>query len=243
MTCDTFVSALDQFLAGDVDASDTTLVRHADGCAACARRLAQAIKMRDAASIEPTGSQITRARKRLREAFAAAGRPPIRFGRLKTPIGTVYVGLSDRGVCNVTFDAGSEEEYRSRLAARAPEVWEDAGALEPALHQMDDYFSGKRRSFSLPIDLRSVSPFTMRVLEAACDIPFGRLVSYGELASRLGDVRASRAVGGALGRNPVPIIVPCHRVVAQGGRIGGYTGGLDTKRVLLKLEGTLPNVR
>lgn len=245
MTCEAFVAGVDAWLAGDADAAaEASLAQHAAACAACRPRWAEATTIeRAVGAVEPSGHAIARARARLRAAYAAAGRPPVRFGRLKTPIGLVYVGLSDRGVCDVTFGSPGEREYRARLARRAPEIWEDPRALEPILEQLDAYFSGTLRQFSVPIDLRAVSAFTARVLQATCGIPFGRLVSYGELASRLGDARASRAVGGALGRNPVPIIVPCHRVVAHGGRIGGYTGGLDTKRVLLRIEGTLGSVR
>ena len=171
------------------------------------------------------------------EQFARAGRPPVRYDWIRTPIGLVYVGVSDQGVCDVTFDETSESGYRSRLAHRAPEVFRDRDVVEPVLAELDAYFSGTLRRFTVAVDLRAVTRFTGRVLRATRRIPFGRLLSYGEVAERIGSPSASRAVGGALGRNPVPIIVPCHRVVAHGGGLGGFTGGVETKRKLLHVEG------
>ena len=104
---------------------------------------------------------------------------------------------------------------------------------------MDSYFSGNVTRFSIPLDLRVPTDFTDRVLRNASRIPFGQTMSYGEIAKRVDSPRASRAVGAALGRNPIPIVVPCHRVIASDGRIGGFTGGLAIKKALLRLEGHL----
>jgi len=136
----------------------------------------------------------------------------VRFSSLQTPVGLVFVGVSDGGVCDVTFNEPNEDRYRDRLA-------------------------GTLRRFTVEVDLRAITAFTALVLRVTCDIPFGQVLCYGDVANRIGAPKASRAVGGALGRNPVPIIVPCHRVVAQGGRLGGFTGGLETKRTLLRIEG------
>ena len=97
----------------------------------------------------------------------------------------------------------------------------------------------ERARFDLRLDLSELTPFHRRVLLAAAEVPAGKVVSYGEIARRIGRPAGSRAVGQALGRNPVPIVIPCHRVVAAGGQLGGYTGGLDIKRKLLRLEGAL----
>jgi len=161
----------------------------------------------------------------------------VRFSSLQTPVGLVFVGVSDGGVCDVTFNEPNEDRYRDRLAHWASEVSRDHDAVEPVLAQLDEYFSGTLRRFTVEVDLRAITAFTARVLRVTCDIPFGQVLCYGDVANRIGAPKASRAVGGALGRNPVPIIVPCHRVVAQGGRLGGFTGGLRTKRTLLRIEG------
>ena len=243
MTCIQFAHRLDAILSGDVR---QTAVRHGEAgdhlehCAKCGRRWQRALQLlkgESAADLNTANGAVRHARERLVRAFAAEGRPVVKFDSLRTPVGRVFVGVSDRGVCDVAFGETSEEAYRARLARWAPEVIRDHGAVEATLGELDAYFSGARRQFSVTVDLRSVTEFTARVLRATRRIPFGRVLSYGDIARRMGEPRASRAVGGALGRNPVPIIVPCHRVIARGGRLGGFTGGLATKRALLRIEG------
>ena len=181
---------------------------------------------------------VRQAREQRREAFTRTPWPPVRFSSVHTAIGTVFVGVSDQGVFDVAFGLRDEAAYRQRLAQRAPEVLNDrAGRLRSVIAEIEAYFAGTLRDFSVPVDLRGVTPFTAKVLRETQAIPYGTLVSYGELARRLGASRAARAVGGALGRNPIPVIIPCHRVVGHGGHIGGYTGGLTRKRALLGVEG------
>jgi len=108
---------------------------------------------------------------------------------------------------------------------------------QPAAREIGEYFAGRRRTFSTPVDLTGQPPFRRRVLEALRAVPFGETVSYGELARRAGNPRAARAVGQAVGANPVPVVVPCHRVLAAGGAIGGFGLGLPAKRTLLAIEG------
>ena len=263
MTCQQFADHVEAVLAGDMtvagpDVADTfasretgptrrarearqAMAQHAATCAPCHRLWDRVLALtgawNDPAERRATERGVERARDRLRAEFARRGRPPIVFGSLRTPIGLVFIGTSDRGVCDVTFGETDEDRYLARLAKRAPEVCRDRDAVAPALEEFEAYFAGRLTRFTVPIDLRSVTDFTARVLRATRGIPFGRLRSYGEIARRIGAPAASRAVGGALGRNPVPIIVPCHRVIAHGGRLGGYTGGLATKRVLLRIEG------
>ena len=110
------------------------------------------------------------------------------------------------------------------------------GALDLPRRQLDEYFSGRRRSFELGIDWRLVGGFARRVLQASTRIPYGATASYAEMAAAAGSPRAFRAAGNALGANPMPIVVPCHRVLHSGGGLGGYTGGLDRKRTLLAVE-------
>ena len=130
-----------------------------------------------------------------------------------------------------------EECPTGRGARRVAEVRRDDVGLVAGAHQVQAYFSGALTRFELPLDLRHVTPFTVRVLRETRKIQFGQLTSYGAIAVRIGSLGSSRAVGGALGRNPVPIIIPCHRVISADGGIGGFTGGLRAKCVLLGLEG------
>jgi len=250
MTCGEFNQELDALLSRDVAYSEwyTPPVReHVERCSQCSRIWSRVSSLLDVMTepesdreVEVAVERVERAREHLRGAFSRMGRPVVRFDVLQTPIGRVFVGMSDRGVCDVTLDDPDEHDYRLRLAHRAQEVWRDRDVVEPALTELDAYFRGRLTKFTVPIDLRGVTDFTRRVLRATRRIPFGALLSYGEVASRIGSPRASRAVGGALGCNPIPIIVPCHRVIAHGKRLGGFTGGLAAKRTLLRIEGHVP---
>lgn len=165
------------------------------------------------------------------------GEAVVYYGKLRTPVGPVLAAVGDRGVVAVSFRC-SERAFTEALRRRhGTRVIRADGRLGAVTRQMARYFRGPRRTFGLPVDLRLVSPFQRRVLEAARRVPAGRVVSYAEIARRIGQPGASRAVGQALGRNPIPIIVPCHRVVASRGGLGGYTGGTAIKRRLLTLEG------
>ena len=167
------------------------------------------------------------------------GRLPgtVRYGVIDTPLGLVWLGVSERGVCDVTLDAPDEQRYRARLAGWVSDARRDSLAVAAVAGELDVYFAGCLTQFSVPLDLTRVTPFTQRVLGAARRIAFGSVTSYGDIARRIGAPAASRAVGGALGRNPVPIIVPCHRVVTHARQLGGFTGGIAFKRALLRLEG------
>jgi len=242
MTCDQFVRRLDRLLIGDLRVTTVPAMRgHAASCGACGLEWDRVHRLRGvlatAADDEPDATAVRRARALLRSALDRAGHPAIRFGRVPTPVGTLFVGATDTGVCDVTFGQPSERRYRARLLRWSPEVWRDEAGLATAREELRAYFAGELTRFSLSVDLRQVTPFTARVLAETRRIRFGQVTSYGALAARIGSPGASRAVGGALGRNPVPIIIPCHRVIAQGGRLGGFTGGLPTKRILLGLEG------
>ena len=242
MTCQRFTGYRDRLVTGDL--RETIVVamrRHAASCGACGQEWGAVHALRRALEIaaddEPAATAVRQARARLRSVFDHSGHPAIRFGRLQTPVGVVFVGATDKGVCDVTFGQPSERRYRERLLRRSPEVWRDDAGLAKVTDELRAYFAGTLTRFSLPVDLRQVTSFTARVLRETRKLRSGQVASYGELAARIGSPGASRAVGGALGRNPVPIIVPCHRVIAQRGRIGGFTGGLATKRILLELEG------
>ncbi|MFL2434489.1 MAG: methylated-DNA--[protein]-cysteine S-methyltransferase [Vicinamibacterales bacterium] len=168
-----------------------------------------------------------------------ANRPSVRFGSLETPIGPVFVASSNSGLFDVAFGVTDQVRYVARLGTRVERALPDQRAVSGVLDQLDDYFCGNVTRFNIPIDLRVSTDFTYRVLCTASQIPFGQTMSYGEISKIIASPGASRAVGGALGRNPIPIVIPCHRVIAGDGRIGGFTGGLAIKKALLRLEGHL----
>ncbi|MDP6372420.1 MAG: methylated-DNA--[protein]-cysteine S-methyltransferase [Vicinamibacterales bacterium] len=245
MTCATFATAVDTALVGDADRRTLGLAaRHARSCGRCAGiwpEVERAIETLDAVGARTEvlviEADLTAARQRLRVGFEQIGQPPVRFSSWRSPVGEIFFGMSDRGLCDVTFGVRRDSDYRRRLAQRAPEVWRDDTALNEIRSEFAAYFAGRTRTFSVPTDLRGVTPFAGRVLRLAHAVPFGQAISYGSLARRLGQPRAGRAVGNALGRNPVPIVIPCHRVVRAGGQLGGYVGGAAVKRALLDLEG------
>jgi len=166
--------------------------------------------------------------------------PPQRtvyYCSLPTPIGRVLVAANDAGLVRVSFrrtEPAFVAELRRQLAA---EPVRSAAQTADIVRQLRAYFAGERHTFDVQVDLSQLTPFHRRVLLAAAEVPAGQVVSYGEIARRIGQPRGSRAVGQALGRNPVPIVIPCHRVIAAGGRLGGYGGGPGIKRKLLRLEG------
>ncbi|KPI12976.1 Methylated-DNA--protein-cysteine methyltransferase [Actinobacteria bacterium OK074] len=163
-----------------------------------------------------------------------------------TDIGPLLLAATPEGLVNVVFHATGEVLDRAleRLASRlgtAPV--KDAGSplLAEAIRQVAAYFAGERRDFELPLDWSLISGFNRQVLrELASGVPYGSVVGYGDLARRVGQPGAAQAVGTAMGANPLPVVVPCHRVVESDGGIGGFGGGLEAKRTLLAIEGVLP---
>ena len=162
----------------------------------------------------------------------------VAYAELDSPLGPLTVFVTPRGLVRVGYGAAQDEvgEVADRLSPRmlaAPERTDDVR------RELDDYFAGRRQSFDLPLDWSLVRGFAGHVLQATARIPFGSVSTYREVALEAGSPRAYRAAGNALGSNPIPIVVPCHRVLHSGGGLGGYTGGLDRKRFLLRLEGVL----
>ncbi|HVP42295.1 MAG TPA: methylated-DNA--[protein]-cysteine S-methyltransferase [Terriglobales bacterium] len=157
------------------------------------------------------------------------------YGRHVAPIGPLIVGVSEEGLAVLEFEKGHLRPQRRR-----GDVWtRSARRVAPVIAELNDYFAAKRRHFSIPLDLRGTD-FQLRCWQALLDIPYGQTITYAELARRVGCPRGFRAVGMANHDNPVAIVVPCHRVLASDGSLGGYGGGLDLKRALLELEGALP---
>jgi methylated-DNA-[protein]-cysteine S-methyltransferase len=154
------------------------------------------------------------------------------------PFGKLRCAATSKGLALVALRESEWTRDIARLAKihGAPVVDERHAAAK----ELREYVAGKRREFTVPVDLELATPFARKVLTKLCDVPFGGLTTYGALAAKSGRPGGARAVGGAVGSNPVPVVVPCHRVVASGGKIGGFGGGLPMKRALLKHEGVNP---
>jgi methylated-DNA-[protein]-cysteine S-methyltransferase len=169
---------------------------------------------------------------RFRAAAAAEGLVDAAYDLIETPVGTLLVAATAHGICRVSY----EPDLDAVAAAVGPRVLRVPAELRDARQQLGEYFAGERQAFELELDLRA-APFQEAVLRELARVPYGEVATYGELARRIGRPRAARAVGGALNRNPIPIVLPCHRVVGAAGTLVGYAGGVDRKRRLLELEG------
>ncbi|MDQ3824148.1 MAG: methylated-DNA--[protein]-cysteine S-methyltransferase [Actinomycetota bacterium] len=174
---------------------------------------------------------------RFRTAAAGSGLLDVAYDLVDSPVGSLLVAASDRGLCRISFDPEPEAEVE-RLA-RTFGVRVLRAPLDEPRRELDEYFEGRRRQFELPIDLASVPDFHRTILAELSRVPFGEVTTYGALAARAGRPRAARAVGTVMNRNPIPIVLPCHRVVGSTGKLVGYGGGLDRKEFLLRLEGAL----
>ena len=165
----------------------------------------------------------------------------VAYATVDTPLGTGLVAATAKGLVRVALPNEEVEEVLARLAEFvSPRVLEFPARLDEARRELEEYFEGRRARFELPLDWRLSHPgFYRRVLRATARVPFGDVITYAEAAQRAGNPRAFRAAGTALGTNPIPIVVPCHRVIRAGGEIGNYGGGPQMKRFLLKLEGAL----
>jgi methylated-DNA-[protein]-cysteine S-methyltransferase len=165
----------------------------------------------------------------------------VAYAPVDSPVGELVAAVTPRGLVRLAYEDGRGDAVLSELAARvSPRVIEAPARLDDVRRQLDEYFEGRRQSFDLGIDWTLARGFTRRVLQSTAKVPFGELATYREVASGAGNAAAVRAAGNALGANPMPIVVPCHRVVRTGGALGGYTGGVERKEYLLSLEGALP---
>jgi methylated-DNA-[protein]-cysteine S-methyltransferase len=179
------------------------------------------------------------AARRLSERAAQDGLADVSYGPVDSPFGPLLLAATKRGLARVAFPEEDADEVLARLATRiSPRIVEAAAPLEAMRRELDEYFEGRRTRFELPLDWTLVGPFGRRVLGAASQIPYGDVLTYAQVATQAGSPRGSRAAGNALGANPIPIVVPCHRVLRSGGAgLGGYAGGLERKLFLLELEG------
>jgi methylated-DNA-[protein]-cysteine S-methyltransferase len=174
---------------------------------------------------------------RFRSAAASSGLLDVAYDVVDSPIGPLLVAASERGLCRISFDPEPEAEAERLARAFGPRVLR--APLDAPRRELDEYFEGRRRAFDLSLDLRAVPEFHRLVLGELSQVPFGEVTTYGTLAARAGRPRAARAVGTVMNRNPVPIVLPCHRVVGSTGKLVGYGGGLERKEFLLRLEGAL----
>jgi methylated-DNA-[protein]-cysteine S-methyltransferase len=175
--------------------------------------------------------------RRFREAAEREGLVDVAYGLTDSPVGELLVAVTDRGVCRIAYRP--DQALDELVTSFGPRILRLPKRVDPTRRELDEYFAGTRRDFDLPTDLSPVPAFQQLVLRELARVPFGELTTYGALAAAIGKPRAARAVGGALNRNPVPIVLPCHRVVGSTGALVGYAGGLDRKEALLRLEGAM----
>jgi methylated-DNA-[protein]-cysteine S-methyltransferase len=179
-----------------------------------------------------------RAAARLAARAEEDGLADVLYARTDTPIGTLLVAVSRHGLVRVAFP--EERDVEQDLADTvSPRLLHSLPATQDVRRELDEYFDGRRHAFDVPVDWSGVHGFTRKVLRATTRIPFGSVLTYTQVAGKAGNSRAFRAAGNALHANPIPIVVPCHRVVRTGGGLGGYGGTLPRKVALLQLEGAL----
>jgi len=180
---------------------------------------------------------------RLAERAGEEGLLDVAYATADTPLGPLLLATTSRGLVRVAFPGERPDDILAELSREvSPRVLESPARLDGVLRELDEYFERRRESFDVPLDWRLSHGFRNRALKALAGIPYGRTITYSELAARAGNPRAQRAAGSACGANPIPIVVPCHRVVRTGGSIGNYGGGPEVKEFLLGLEGALPGL-
>lgn len=243
--CDVACDALPARIVGDLSVRDESwLLDHTSDCTDCRNELERYDRLSDA--LTTVGAIDT----------DALDPPPVKlprrdrvwYTRVGSPIGDLILAATAEGLREIEFGRDvAEPAFVARMRARGAEPVrleriEDAApevrsTLKDAAAQLTEYFGGQRSGFDVALDWGAMAPFQRSVLEATAAVPFGHLDTYAGIARKIGNPGATRAVGNALGRNPIPVIVPCHRVIRSDATIGGYTGGLDIKQRLLSLEG------
>ena len=184
---------------------------------------------------------LARLRERVAERAAGERLLDVAYATLDSPVGELTVFVTPRGVVRVAFADEPRDAILDEMAATvSPRILAAAPPTDEARRQLDAYLAGERRAFELPLDWSLIRGFAVGILRATAAVPYGSTSTYRDVAAAAGSPRAARAAGNALGSNPIPIIVPCHRILHASGGLGGYAGGLDRKRTLLRLEGVLP---
>jgi len=178
-----------------------------------------------------------RLHRRLERSAEAAGLLDVAYRTLDTPVGPLLVAATPMGLVRIAYRVEGHDAVLDRLARElSPRILHAPERLDRASHELDEYFAGRRTAFNLPLDLSLARGFRRKVLAHLVRIAYGTTASYAAIAKASGSPRAVRAVGSACATNPLPVVVPCHRVVRSDGALGGYAGGLDVKRALLDLE-------
>jgi methylated-DNA-[protein]-cysteine S-methyltransferase len=160
----------------------------------------------------------------------------VAYRTVDTPVGALLLAATDKGLVRVAFESGHDTALTQLAELVSPRVLAAPTRLDPVARQLDEYFAGRRTGFDVPLDLRLASGFRRAVVEHLPAIQYGRTETYAQVAAAAGSPRAVRAVGTACALNPLPVVVPCHRVVRSDGSYGQYAGGADAKRVLLTME-------
>jgi methylated-DNA-[protein]-cysteine S-methyltransferase len=188
-------------------------------------------------SVTMTADLLGAARERLAFRAQREGLATVGYDVIDSPVGPLWIAVGPQGVSTIHYGREpSASELRRLVRLFGPGIVPDRRRADAVARELDQYFEGRRRVFDVPVDLRGLTPFQERVLRRTARIGYGDLVTYKVVARAAGNERASRAAGAAVGSNPIPIVVPCHRVVASDGTLGGYGGGLDVKRRLLAME-------
>jgi methylated-DNA-[protein]-cysteine S-methyltransferase len=177
----------------------------------------------------------------LAERAGAEGLLDVAYATVDSPLGELVVAATPRGLVRLAYanSTGADQVLEDLAGKLSPRILEAPSRLDETRRELDEYFEGRRARFDLPIDWSLTRGFTGKVLRRTAQIGFGETSTYAEVASGAGSPRAVRAAGNALGSNPIPVVVPCHRVLRTGGTLGGYTGGVERKEFLLRLEGVL----
>lgn len=177
----------------------------------------------------------------IRIAADAEGLVDVALGTVGSPVGDLTLAVTGRGLAYVAFDDEDVDAVLERCSKHlSPRIVRSARGTDEVRRELDAYFDGTLRSFDLSLDRRLMTPFARSVLGATAEVGYGQVATYGQIAAAIGRPKAARAVGAALGSNPIPIVVPCHRVVGASGSLTGYAGGIHRKEYLLELEGWLP---
>jgi methylated-DNA-[protein]-cysteine S-methyltransferase len=194
-------------------------------------------ELSEAAGGLPGGGPSRGTLRALAERAGQEGLVDVAYAQVDSPLGPLTVAATERGLVRVAYPERPLDQVLGRLAeAVSPRVLEAPARLDPIRRELEEYFEGRRRRFETPIDWALTAGFFRRVLQATARIGYGQVRTYAQVAERAGNVKAVRAAGNGLGSNPIPVVVPCHRVVRTGGGLGGYTGGLERKEFLLGLE-------